>query len=70
MWETRSPFRSPQSPRGCTAAQNQHPSASVQEAFQSFADQYEAKHAIIYGRFRIKRITEVVEKFIFGGDYS
>jgi len=31
---------------------------------QSFADQYEAKHAIIYGRFRIGRITEVVEKFI------
>jgi hypothetical protein len=38
--------------------------------FQSFADQYEAKHAIIYGRFRIERITEVVEKFILCGDYS
>jgi len=32
--------------------------------FQSFADQYETKHAIIYGRFRIGRITEVVEKFV------
>jgi hypothetical protein len=38
--------------------------------FQSFADQYGAKHAIIYGRFRIERITEVVEKFILCGDYS
>ena len=28
------------------------------EHFQSFADQYEAKHAIIYGRFRIERVTE------------
>ena len=35
--------------------------------FQSFADQYEAKHAIIYGRFRIEWITEVVEKFILCG---
>jgi hypothetical protein len=34
------------------------------------ADQYEDKHANIYGRFRIERITEVVEKFIFCGDYS
>ncbi|GAH88876.1 unnamed protein product, partial [marine sediment metagenome] len=32
--------------------------------FQSIADQYEDKHAIIYGRFRIERIKEVVEKFI------
>jgi hypothetical protein len=38
--------------------------------FQGVADQYEAKHAIIYGRFRIERITEVVEKFILYGDYS
>ena len=28
--------------------------------FQGVADQYEAKHSIIYGRFRIERITEVV----------
>jgi len=40
------------------------------EHFQSFANQYEAKHAIIYGRFRIERITEVVEKFILCGDYT
>jgi len=32
--------------------------------FQDVADQYEAKHAIIYGRFRIERITEVVGKFL------
>ena len=38
--------------------------------FQSSADQYEDKHALIYGRFRIKRITEVVEKFVLCGDYS
>jgi hypothetical protein len=38
--------------------------------FQTFADQHEAKHAIIYGRFHIGRITEVVEKFILCGDYS
>ena len=38
--------------------------------FQSLADQYEYKYAIIYGRFRIERITEVVEKFIRCGDYS
>jgi hypothetical protein len=40
------------------------------EHFQSLADQYEDKHAMIYGRFRIERITEVVEKFILCGDYS
>ncbi len=38
--------------------------------FQSFADQYESKFAVIYGRYRIERITEVVEKFIICGDYS
>ena len=35
--------------------------------FQSFPEQYEEKYARIYGRFRIKRITEVVEKFILCG---
>jgi hypothetical protein len=38
--------------------------------FQSIAEQYENKYAVIYGRFRIERITEVVEKFILCGDYS
>jgi hypothetical protein len=38
--------------------------------FQCIAEQYERKHAVIYGRFRIERITEVVEKFILCGDYS
>ena len=40
------------------------------EHFRKLADQYEAKHAIIYGRFRIERITEVVEKFILCGDHT
>jgi len=52
-------------PRGINALQR-----LFKEHFQSFADQYEAKHAIIYGRFRIERITEVVEKFILCGDYT
>jgi hypothetical protein len=38
--------------------------------FQRIVEQYESKYAIIYGRFRIERITEVVEKFILCGDYS
>jgi hypothetical protein len=38
--------------------------------FQSFAEQYEEKYAMVYGHFRIERITEVVEKFILCGDYS
>ena len=46
-------------PRGINALQR-----LFKQHFQSFVYQYEAKHAIIYGRFRIERITEVVEKFI------
>jgi hypothetical protein len=42
-------------PRGINVLQR-----LFKEHFQSFADQYEAKHAMIYGRFRIERITEVV----------
>ena len=38
--------------------------------FHSIAEQYESKYAVIYGRFRIERITEVVEKFILCGDYT
>ena len=52
-------------PRGINALQ-----LLFKKHFQSLADQYEDKHANIYGRFRIERITEVVEKFIFCGDYS
>ena len=37
--------------------------------FQSIAEHYESKYAVIYGRFRIERITEVVEKFILCGDH-
>ena len=51
-------------PRGINALQR-----LFKEHFQSFADQYEAKHAIIYGRFRIERITEVVEKSVLCGGY-
>jgi hypothetical protein len=38
--------------------------------FQSLTDQYEAKHAIINERLRIKRITEEVEMSLRCGDYS
>jgi hypothetical protein len=41
-----------------------------QKHFQSIAEQYESKYAVIYGRFRIERITEAVEKFILCGDYT
>jgi hypothetical protein len=52
-------------PRGISALQ-----LLFKEHFQSLTDQYEDKYAIIYGRFRIMRIIEVVEKFIRCGDYS
>ena len=52
-------------PRGINALQR-----LFKEHLQSFADEYEAKHAIIYGRFHIECITEVVEKFVLCGDYS
>ena len=52
-------------PRGNNAVQ-----LLFKNHFQSIADQYEDKYAGIYGRFCIKRITEVVEKFILCGDYS
>ena len=38
--------------------------------FQDFADSYEEKYAPTYGRFRLDRITEVVEHFISCGDYT
>ncbi|HUU30397.1 MAG TPA: hypothetical protein VM123_21550 [archaeon] len=49
-------------PRGINALQ-----LLFKKHFQSIAEQYESKYAVIYGRFRIERITEVVEKFIFCG---
>jgi hypothetical protein len=52
-------------PRGINALQ-----ILFQKHFQRIAEQYESKFAIIYGRFRIERISEVVEKFILCGDYS
>ena len=52
-------------PRGINALQ-----CLFKKHFQGVADQYEAKHAMIYGRFRIERITEVVEKFVLCGDYN
>ncbi len=52
-------------PRGINAVQ-----LLFKKHFQSFAVQYESKFAGIYGRIRIERITEVVEKFILCGDYS
>ena len=50
-------------PRGINALQ-----LLFEKHFQSFADQYEAKYAIVYGRFRIQRITEVVERFVLCAD--
>ena len=38
--------------------------------FQDFTDVYEEKYAPTYGRFRLERITEVVENFISCGDYT
>ena len=52
-------------PRGINALQ-----CLFKKHFQSFLDEYEAKHAMIYGRFRIERISQVIEKFVFCGDYS
>ena len=38
--------------------------------FQDFAGTYEEEYAPTYGRFRLERITEVVENFILCGDYT
>ena len=38
--------------------------------FQRIVEQYESKYALIYGRFRIRRITKVVKKLVLCGDYS
>ena len=38
--------------------------------FQEFADTYEQDYAPTFGRFRLERITEVVENFISCGDYA
>jgi len=40
------------------------------EHFAEFAENYDEKYAKTYGRFRIERITEVVDNFIGCGDYS
>lgn len=52
-------------PRGISALQ-----LLFKRHFQSIAEQYESKYAFVYGRFRIKRITEVVERFVLCGDSS
>ncbi len=38
--------------------------------FQEFADTYEQDYAPTFGRFRLERITEVVENFISCSDYT
>ena len=54
MWDSNYPFRPAPvtkrvfQPRGINILQ-----LLFWKHFQSFADQYEEKHAIIYGRFRI-----------------
>jgi hypothetical protein len=49
-------------PRGITVLQR-----LPREHFQSLADQYELKHAMIYRRCGVEPITAVVEKFVFCG---
>jgi len=56
---------SPYRQRGTNALQ-----AIFKEHFQEFADSYEQKYAPTYGRFRLDRITKVVENFISCGDYA
>ncbi|HEB11625.1 MAG TPA: hypothetical protein ENI06_10485 [Spirochaetales bacterium] len=40
------------------------------EHFPDFAESYEEMYALTYGRFRLERITEVVENFMSCGDYT
>ncbi len=40
------------------------------EHFKDFVDNYEEKYSIIYGKYRLDRITEVVEEFLKCGDYK
>jgi len=44
--------------------------AIFKEHLQEFADTYEQDYAPTFGRFRLERITEVVENFISCGDYA
>jgi len=53
------------SQRGTNALQ-----AIFKEHFQEFAENYDRKYAPQYGRFRLKRITEVAERFLSCGDYT
>ena len=69
MCKFSSLFSSPRSPRGCTSrAGSKSFSFGSKNIFKASLDQYEAKNAIIYGRFRCGRFTEVVEKFVRCGD--
>ncbi len=40
------------------------------EHFPDYADSYDEMYAPTYGRFRLERITEVVENFMSCGDYT
>ena len=44
--------------------------AIFKKHFQEFADTYEQNYAPAHGRFRLERITKVVENFISCGDYG
>ena len=52
-------------PRGTNVLQQ-----IFKEHFKDFVDNYEEKYSIIYGKFRIDRITEVVDEFLKCGDYK
>ena len=51
--------------RGTNALQ-----AIFKEHFQMFDVNYEQKYASQYGRFRLKQITQVAERFPSCGDYT
>ena len=38
--------------------------------FNDFANQYEERYSKIYGKYRLDRITEVVDEFLKCGDYK
>jgi len=52
-------------PRGQNVLQN-----ILKDHFNDFHDQYDEKYAGTYGKYRIDRITEVVEEFLKFGDYK
>ena len=42
----------------------------IKQHFPQFAETYESTYAATYGKFRLKRMGEVAERFISCGDYT